>query len=206
MVFPISLARPALLVDGLKLSVRGTGVDRPQSSIPVAVETSATDQIERLVSTLVDRLLASARSGRSEVSQSTQLSIDHTLSQISALVGAPLRLGGAKHARIERVNSDQIVDVEVLRLPPNSSAEFLGAVTHTTAPARVVVDNVDQLLREGGKLRLSANRDSSINVRPGSSLTALQRRINARRLGVVARSRNGRLELSTSSDGSERTV
>ncbi len=153
------------------------------------------DRVHALASQIKETLLDDARAGETGNGTGSQVSIDRALTEIASLLGSKLELGGAKNAVIKGLNSKQIVNVEVLSLPPGASARFSGALNRNARVESAVIRETNNLL-QGGTLEFDfGRRKEFIKVRRGSSLASVVREVNARNLGVRARANGKRLKL-----------
>ncbi|WP_419194010.1 beta strand repeat-containing protein [Novipirellula herctigrandis] len=188
----LGVGRRPLLIENITFNIRA-----PDSVTAASTDRSGDRSLKRitsLVSQIKDWVFESVKSGEND----SQANVDEALTKISALLGSQLVLGGADNAVFEGLNADQITDVEVLSLPPGGAAFFSGGVVQRERSASIVSDETHRLLRDGGSLNLNVGGGRrTINVRQGSSLAGLIRKINLNDFGVRASESDNELRLQS---------
>ena len=200
-----SFANRSLLVENFRLNVSSSQTSSSSERLVQRQTDPGLSRINQLVSSIKDQLSQSASSGADFADK--QVSINRALTEISELLGDQLQLGGADNAVFAGLNADQISDVEVLSLPSNASAQFIGDAPSSSAASQVTVRDANRL-QGGGSLEFEiGQRKRSISIKPGASLTSLAKQVNSSGFGISASVFNGELKLSSSSGASfEATV
>lgn len=146
----------------------------------------------------------------SDEQQSLQTKIDEAIQNIGKLAGVSIAIGGIANAKVEGLDSNQILDLSVLSLETNGSLAITGTIDSLGENAQIVIlgDGSGEL-QDNASFTIEGKQGSmTVRAHAGTSLVSIAEEINqnATDTGVAAAVSGENLYLTSVDKGSQAFV